>query len=87
MFTFLCLINGFKVFFPQYWSASGFLTAYIGIPIFLGMYFGHRIVFRHDKWFWDPMEVDMQTGMQEIMEAEKPPTKRKGWKKILMVIE
>ena len=87
MFTFLCLINGFKVFFPQYWSASGFLTAYIGIPIFLGMYFGHRIVFRHDKWFWDPMEVDMQTGMQEIVEAEKPPTKRKGWKKILMVIE
>lgn len=34
MFTLLCLINGFTVFFPENWSASSFLTAYIGIPIF-----------------------------------------------------
>lgn len=29
-FTFLCLINGFDVFWPENWSASSFLTAYIG---------------------------------------------------------
>lgn len=37
MFTLLCLINGFTVFFPENWSASSFLTAYIGIPIFLSV--------------------------------------------------
>ena len=39
MFTVLCLINGFTVFFPENWSVSGFLTAYVGIPIFLVMYY------------------------------------------------
>lgn len=29
-FTFLCLINGFNVFFPENWSVSGFMTAYVG---------------------------------------------------------
>lgn len=29
-FTFLCLINGFNVFWPENWNASSFLTAYIG---------------------------------------------------------
>jgi len=29
-FTFLCLINGFDVFWPSNWSVSGFFTAYIG---------------------------------------------------------
>lgn len=29
-FVFFTLINGFAVFFPQNWSASSFLTAYVG---------------------------------------------------------
>lgn len=87
MFTLLCLINGFTVFFPENWSASSFLTAYIGIPIFLVMYIVHRVVYWGDKWCWDPTEVDMKTGMEEIEEAERPPVKRTGWKKVLMVIE
>lgn len=87
MFTFLCLINGFTVFFPSKWSASSFLTAYVGIPIFLVIYFVHRIVFRQDKWAWYPEEVDMRTGLEEVMEAEKPQEKRHGWKKILVLIE
>jgi amino acid transporter len=36
-FTFLCIINGFNVFWPQTWNVSSFLTAYIGIPIFLSI--------------------------------------------------
>ncbi|PMD48210.1 putative proline-specific permease [Hyaloscypha variabilis F] len=35
-FTILTLINGFDVFFPGRFTASSFLTAYVGIPIFLG---------------------------------------------------
>lgn len=87
MFTFLCLINGFTVFFPSKWSASNFLTAYIGIPIFFGMYFGHRIFFWNDKWAWDPAEIDMKTGLQEVIDAERPVKKRKGLGRICMIIE
>ena len=49
------------------------MTAYIGIPIFLVIYFGHRVYARHDPWAHDPMEVDLQTGMTEVLAIEKPP--------------
>jgi yeast amino acid transporter len=83
----LCLLNGFTVFFPSDWSASSFLTAYVGIPIFVVIYLVHRVVFRHDKWAWDAEEVDMYTGLEEVMDCEKPQQKRGGWKRTLMVIE
>lgn len=41
----LTLTNGFQVFFPSEWSVANFLAAYITIPIFLGLYFGHKIYF------------------------------------------
>ncbi|KEF62189.1 AAT family amino acid transporter [Exophiala aquamarina CBS 119918] len=87
MFTLLCLINGFTVFFPGRFSATNFLTAYIGIPIFFVMYFGHRIVFWRDKWAWSPEEVDLNTGLQEIIDAETPVKERKGFAKICYLIE
>ncbi|KAK4935491.1 hypothetical protein LTR10_023449 [Elasticomyces elasticus] len=87
MFTLLCLINGFTVFFPSKWSVSSFFTDYIGIPIFFLMYFGHRLCFWKDKWAWDPAEVDMQTGLQEVLDAERPPVVRKGFAKILAIVE
>ncbi|KAI6815264.1 amino acid permease [Hortaea werneckii] len=43
LITVLTLTNGFQVFFPGNWSASNFLAAYITIPIFFGLYFGHKI--------------------------------------------
>ena len=49
VFTLLCLLNGFTVFFPSKWSASSFLTAYVGIPGFVVIYPAHRVVFRHNK--------------------------------------
>jgi len=78
-FAFLCLINGFAVFWPENWSASSFLTAYIGIPIFLAIYFGHRIYARNDPWAHDPAEVDLHTGMEEVLAEETPPKKHSGW--------
>jgi amino acid transporter len=86
-FTFLCLINGFAVFFPVNWSASGFLTDYIGIPIFLVMYGIHRVIYWKDGWAWDPLEVDLQTGMQDVLDTEQPPTVRKGLGKIWKLVE
>jgi amino acid transporter len=84
-FTILILINGFNVFWPQNWSPSSFLTAYIGIPIFLIIYFGHRIYAWNDKWAHDPMEVDLTTGMEEVLAEETPApprTKRQFYRAI-----
>jgi amino acid transporter len=83
---FLTLINGFTVFFPSKWSVSSFFTAYIGIPAFLVLYFGHRIVFRHDPWAWRPEDVDLHTGLDEILAAERPPVVRDTWWKKAMAI-
>ncbi|KAL4805333.1 amino acid permease/ SLC12A domain-containing protein [Aspergillus unguis] len=74
--VFLLLINGFTAFFPSNWSASNFFTAYIGIPAFVLLYVGHRIVFWKDPWAWNPTDVDLQTGLEEIIAAEKPPRPR-----------
>lgn len=73
-FTILVLINGFTVFFPSEWSPSSFLTAYVGIPIFLVLYFAHRIYAWHDPWAIPSADVDMLTGMEEVLEAELPPS-------------
>ncbi|XHG08946.1 hypothetical protein AWENTII_012030 [Aspergillus wentii] len=83
---FLMLINGFSCFFPSKWSASNFFTAYIGIPAFLLLYVGHRIVYRADPWAWRPEDVDMHTGLQEILAAEKPPRPRNTWYEKMMVL-
>ncbi|RSL72935.1 hypothetical protein CEP53_000965 [Fusarium sp. AF-6] len=55
----LLLINGFTVFFPSEWSVGTFLTAYIGIPAFLLIYFGHRVYYREDEWVRKPEDIDM----------------------------
>lgn len=87
-FTFLTLINGFNVFWPQNWSVSSFLTAYIGIPIFLCIYFGHRIYAWNDTWAHDPMDVDLQTGMQDVLaeEARNPKPESKGASRFVKAI-
>ncbi|KAL9070967.1 MAG: hypothetical protein Q9157_005628 [Trypethelium eluteriae] len=71
-FTILLLINGFTVFWPKNWSAATFLTDYIGIPIFVAIYVGHRIYARHDPWAHDPLEVDLMTGLPQVIAEEKP---------------
>lgn len=86
-FTLLGLTNGFTVFWRQNWSATSFLTAYIGLPIFFAIYLCHRIVFWKEGWALDPHEVDMHTGMEEVMDAERPLKVRKGIAKIMMIIE
>ncbi|KAI1918237.1 hypothetical protein LOZ58_006061 [Ophidiomyces ophidiicola] len=77
-FIFLTFINGFQVFFPSKWTISGFFTAYIGIPAFLILYFGHRIAYRKDPWAWRAEDIDLVTGLEEIIAAEEPPKVRKG---------
>ncbi|KAL9607398.1 MAG: hypothetical protein Q9167_007688 [Letrouitia subvulpina] len=79
-FVILTLINGFDVFFPGRFNASSFLTAYIGIPIFLAIYFGHRFWHWKDTWARRSEDVDLATGLQEILAGETPKKRiRKHW--------
>ncbi|KAI9737432.1 MAG: hypothetical protein M1834_009586 [Cirrosporium novae-zelandiae] len=81
-FVFLTLINGFNVFFPGEFSASSFLTAYIGIPIYLVIYFGHRAYAwkrEGEAWARKPEEVDLYTGLDEVRDAEVPPRVYDRW--------
>lgn len=69
-FTFLLLMNGFTVFYQGNFTASGFLTSYLGIPLFLTLYFGHKLIAgRKDSWLIPPADVDLTTGVEE-MEAD-----------------
>ena len=70
----LTLTNGFQVFWPDKFNASDFLAAYITLPIFLGLYFGHKIWFR-TRFAIPVEEIDITTGkkeMDELAEMEVP---------------
>lgn len=43
LFATLCLLNGFTVFFPGEWSTGSLFSAYVGIPIFLCLWIGHKL--------------------------------------------
>lgn len=77
-FTILTLINGFDVFFPGRFSASSFLTAYVGIPIFLVIYFVHRVCHRHESWVHSSESVDLITGLDALLAAEAPEKTNRG---------
>jgi len=82
-FTILTLINGFDVFFPGRFNASSFLTAYVGIPIFLGIYFGHRVFHWKDKWAYPSEEVDLHSGIDVVLANERPEVRANTWAKKL----
>ncbi|CAH0045893.1 unnamed protein product [Clonostachys solani] len=71
IFSTLLLLNGFSVFFPGHWSVSSFLTAYLGFPVFLTIYFAHRIWDRKSKWLISPNEVDLTSGLDAVLAAEE----------------
>jgi yeast amino acid transporter len=81
-FAFLCVINGFDVFFFKAkgtpFNVSNFFTAYIGIPIFMAIYFGHRRYDHKSPWAWPAEEVDLKSGMTQVLAEEQPPSKEQG---------
>lgn len=79
-FTLLLLLNGFKVFVKGHWNTSTFLTSYLGIAIFAGLYFGHRYtVGRGDKWALRPQEVDLHSGLDVDIMYVTPQRPREKW--------
>jgi len=80
---FFIFINGFNVFWN--FNASGFLTAYINIPLFAILYFGYKIVMRTK--IWKPMEMDFVTGIPTVEETELPLIPPKNiWERIAGVL-
>jgi amino acid transporter len=67
IFTFLLLMNGFTVFYPGQFTVSGFLTTYLGIPIFLILWLGHKLfVARQEPWLHRPEDADLTSGLREV---------------------
>jgi amino acid permease len=55
--TVFVLIAGYQVFFE--WNSQDFLTAYINIPIFFGLWIGWSLYMRRP--FWRAHEMDFVT--------------------------
>ncbi|KAF2012808.1 AAT family amino acid transporter [Aaosphaeria arxii CBS 175.79] len=79
-FFILMLAQGFKVFLNGMWNTSTFITSYVGIVIFLAFYLGHKFTHgRNDPWMIPSEEVDMVSGLEEIIANETPRVKAEKW--------
>ncbi|KAJ9475945.1 Proline-specific permease [Pseudozyma hubeiensis] len=69
------LFSGWSVFLNGNWSVSDFITNYIPIPLFLILYGGNWYFNRNNGAHVPASEVDLTTGLREILEAEVPEEK------------
>ncbi|KAL1964773.1 hypothetical protein VTN77DRAFT_6640 [Rasamsonia byssochlamydoides] len=76
----LTLTNGYAVFFPGNFTASGFLVSYIVFAIFLALYLGHKLWFR-TPWMMKLSDIDVVSGVDEIdrMAEEDGERKPRNW--------
>lgn len=71
-FSLFGLLNGFGVFFPGHWSVSSFFTAYIGFPVFLVIYLGHKFTAgKGEPWCRPASAIDLTSGLAEVKVAEE----------------
>ncbi|KAL4061815.1 amino acid permease/ SLC12A domain-containing protein, partial [Scleroderma citrinum] len=73
--TIFILISGFQVFWR--FNASDFLSAYINIPIFIGLYLLWKLTKKTE--IWTPEEMDFDTGIPTLEETELPYRKPHGF--------
>jgi len=84
LISLLTITNGFHVFFPQNWSAANFLAAYITLPAFLLLYFGHKIM-RRTRFYIPVHEIDVVSGkkeMDELCAMDEAPVAKNIFQKI-----
>ncbi|OBT84449.1 hypothetical protein VE02_06433 [Pseudogymnoascus sp. 03VT05] len=80
VFTFLLFFNGFAIFTKGNWNTSTFIASYAGIPIFLLFYFGHKFTAgKNDPWIIPSEEVDLYTGLDEVLASETPAPPPEKW--------
>jgi yeast amino acid transporter len=77
----VCITNGFNVFVGGNFSGSDFVAAYITIPIFFLLYFGHKVYTKNWKWLRPVEQVDVISGVAEAdaMERMHPPRQPRNW--------
>lgn len=65
------------------------MSAYIGIPIFLVLYFGHKLtVGRSDSWCIPVEKVDLVTGLDELKaDEEDEEGKTSMWTKVKKLVK
>ncbi|KAJ5460594.1 uncharacterized protein N7458_002146 [Penicillium daleae] len=73
----LAITNGYTIFFPGAFTASGFLVSYVVFAIFFVLYFDHKIWYR-TPWMVPAADIDIFFGREEIdrlceEEVEKVP--------------
>ncbi|KZT26674.1 amino acid permease [Neolentinus lepideus HHB14362 ss-1] len=84
LITLITITNGFQVFFPGQFTASSFLAAYITIPVFLALYFGHKAWFR-TPWLRRLEDIDVFAGKEEadrLEEEDVPPVPKNVWQRL-----
>ncbi|GAK67381.1 amino acid permease [Moesziomyces antarcticus] len=69
------LFSGWSIFLKGNWSTSDFITNYIPIPFFIILYLGNWFYNRNNGAHIPASEVDLTTGLREILEAEEPEEK------------
>ncbi|KAL7953917.1 amino acid permease/ SLC12A domain-containing protein [Trichoderma compactum] len=72
-FIIVLIFNGFSTFIHGHWDNEHFVVSYIGIPIFLTLFFGWKMI-KKTK-FRNAKEMDLDTGRQldESTEYEEKP--------------
>lgn len=77
----LTITNGFTVFVGGSFKAGDFVAAYVTLPIFAALYFGHKAWTKNWKFVYPVEEVDVFTGLDEVerVEALYPEREPKNW--------
>lgn len=77
----LAITNGFTVFVGGSFTAGNFIAAYITLPIFGLLYFGHKWYTKNWKFVYPVEEIDVFTGLDECerIEAMYPERAPRNW--------
>ncbi|ORX33309.1 amino acid permease/ SLC12A domain-containing protein [Kockovaella imperatae] len=73
----ILLTNGFAVFTKGGWSASGFITGYIDIPLVLVAYFGWKL-YKKTKLV-RLMDIPLMEVLEQMAEEREEVEKAEGW--------
>jgi amino acid transporter len=62
------ITNGYEVFFD--FNAADFIAAYLTLPVFFALYFGHKLYTRNWKWAYPIEEIDVISGVDDAEKAD-----------------
>lgn len=77
----LAITNGFNVFVGDSFEVGNFIAAYITLPLFAILYFGHKFYTKNWKFVYPVEEIDVFTGLDEVerVEAMYPERAPRNW--------